>query len=203
MAVTITEGTSVDIYTKVNAGTEIQVVKLDVGSGTAIADFGGTLTEVGNLVKGTITALAKGTISAGTIDAGSLPNVAQVHNAGPLQAGTVQINTVPVQTPLTFGTLGTAGGSFFATVSGASGAGTKHYITGYQIVVQSGTPDVRILTGTAIQGTGFLAGGAFPPGGGIARDLTLPFATGTNSEITYHFVGAGTALIGVNYWKGA
>ena len=54
MSVTITEGTQTQIYTKLNAGTEVQVVKLDVGVGTAFADFGGTIKEIGNLVGGTV-----------------------------------------------------------------------------------------------------------------------------------------------------
>lgn len=119
-----------------------------------------------------------------------------------VSAGTTQLNPKPIITPLIQGTLGTAGGSLFGTLSGASGAGTKHYINGLQIVVQSGTPDVRVLTGTAIQGTGVLAAGAFVPSAGIVRELNPPFVTGTNSELTYHFVGAGTAYIVVNYWKG-
>lgn len=115
-----------------------------------------------------------------------------------------KINPTPASiTPLTHGTLGTAGGSFFGTISAASGAGTKHYVTGVDIVMQSGTADVRILAGTAIQGTGVLAAGQFPAGGGIAKTFQVPFATGTNSELTYHFVGAGTAFITVSYWKGA
>ena len=162
-------------------GTETQVVRLDIGSGTTASNFGGTITEVANL--------AKGTITGGTL--------------GNLNAGTIQINPVPIPTILTFGTLGTAGGSFFATVSAASGAGTKHYISGVDIVVQSGTADVRVLAGSAIQGTGMLAGGFFPPGGGISNQIVPVFATGTNSELLYHFVGAGTALIRVSYWKGA
>jgi hypothetical protein len=63
MAVQITQGTQTAIYSKLNGGTEIQVVKLDIGSGTSVADFGGTITEVGNLVKGTVTVLTAGTVS--------------------------------------------------------------------------------------------------------------------------------------------
>src|SRR3990167_7327123 len=54
MAITINEGTAVDVYTKLSSGTEIQVVKLDVGAGTAIAGFGGTITCVPNLAFGTV-----------------------------------------------------------------------------------------------------------------------------------------------------
>ena len=68
--------------------------------------------------------------------------------------------------------------------------------------MQSGTADVRVLAGTVIQGTGVLAAGQFPPGGGISPVINPAFATGTNSELIYHFVGAGTAFITTRYWKG-
>lgn len=170
----------------------------------------GTTTGVGvvsGLTTGTITTIVAGTQNTlGTVGVvnnlvtGTIAAVTSVTN---LAGGTVQINPVPVPTVLSFGTLGTAGGSFFATISAASGAGTKHYISNVDIVVSSGTADVRVLTGTAIQGTGVLAAGWFGPAGGIAKNFNPAFATGTNSEITYHFVGAGTAFITVNYWKGA
>ena len=68
--------------------------------------------------------------------------------------------------------------------------------------MQSGTADVRVLAGTAINGTGAIAAGQFPAGGGMVDQYTPPFDAGTNSEITYHFVGAGSAYITVKYWKG-
>ncbi len=197
MALQINQGTQTSVYTKTNGGTEIQIVKLDVGSGTAIADFGGSIVSVGTMPgQGTLT------------NVGSLTNVGTIKEitnllGGTIFAGTYQLNPTPIITPLILGTLGTAGGSFFATVSAASGAGTKHYVSSCQIVVQSGTPDVRILAGSSILGTGVIAAGAFPPGGGIEREFNPPFVTGTNSELIYHFVGAGTAMIVVNYWKGA
>ena len=128
--------------------------------------------------------------------------VTRASNVGTLESGTLQINPDPVPTMLLFGTLGTAGGSFFATISAASGAGTKHFISGVDIVMDSGTADVRVLAGSAIQGTGVLAAGKFPAGGGISKIFTPAFETGTNSELIYHFVGAGTAFIHTSYWKG-
>jgi hypothetical protein len=181
MSVQITNGTQTSIYTKTNAGTDVQVVKLDIGSGTALQDFGGTITEVSNVAN-----LAKGTIT-------SVANVA---------GGTIIVGSTVNATPLVLGTVGTAGGSLFGTISGASGAGTKHYISGVDIVVSSGTPDVRVLIGTGIQGGSVLAAGLFLPSNGISKLFIPPFVTGTNSEITYHFVNAGTAQINVSYWKG-
>ena len=59
MAITITEGTQTNVLTETVGGTETQIVRLDTGSGNTAATFGGTIIEVGNLAKGTITALAK------------------------------------------------------------------------------------------------------------------------------------------------
>lgn len=131
-------------------------------------------------------------VSAGTV----------VMPSGTITTGTMYLRVDPNITPTIQGTLGTSGGSFFGTLSGTAGAGTKHYISGLQIVVQSGTPDVRILAGSSIQGTGVLAAGQFQPSAGIVREFNPPFITGTNSELIYHFVSAGTAFIVVNYWKG-
>lgn len=159
---------------------------LTTGSINVLTGTQQLLTTVSNLTNGSINLLT-GTVTSVTNLAG----------------GTVQINPVPVPATLTFGTLGTAGGSFFATISAASGAGTKHYISGVDIVQQSGTADVRVLAGSAIQGTGVLAAGFFAaPSAGISNRFTPAFATGTNSELIYHFVGAGTAFIRVSYWKG-
>lgn len=205
MGTSDTAGTSQTIPFSVDPSTGAAYVNILQGSiniGTVAEDLtvtAGTITRVstiGTLEIGTMTNTGTNVnIVTGTIN--SLPQV----SVGTLESGTVKINDTPIQTPLDFGTLGTAGGSFFATISAASGAGTKHYISGLQIVAQSGTPDVRILMGSAIQGTGFLAGGAFVPNSGIVREFDPPRVTGTNSEIIYHFVSAGTVLISVNYWK--
>ena len=47
MSLTINEGTQTDVYSLVNGGTEIPVVKLDVGNGTAIQDYGAIGGQVG------------------------------------------------------------------------------------------------------------------------------------------------------------
>src|SRR3989304_4967815 len=142
----------------------------------SVVQTAGTLTT---MIAGTLTALANGTITAGTIRQ-QWQAVTQVTS---------------------FGTLGTAGGSFFGTLSGTSGGGTKHIVSGCSIVVATGTADVRVLIGSAIIGGSVLTAGFFPPGGGIARDFNPPIESGTNSELIYHFVGAGTAYITVQYWK--
>ena len=57
------------------------------------------------------------------------------------------------------------------------------------------------MFGSAINGGSILSGGAVVPSAGIARDFNPPIESGTNSEIIYHFVGAGTAYITCQYWK--
>ena len=307
MAFTANEGTQTDIYSVNNGGTEIGVVKLDIGSGTALQDFGGTILDLANLSKGTVTRIEGGTVgllttvsnltngsiniltgtttlvstvttlsnltngsvniltgtvtSLGTaVGVGTMTNLGSLTNAGTvkevttvptvttvsnltngsiniltgtmtllstvttvsnltngsvnvltgtvtsvtnLAGGTVQQNIVPVMTTLSNGVLGTAGGSFFATLSAASGAGTKHYVTGLSVIGQAGTADIRILAGTVITGTGVIGAGIVVPGGGYAYPIDPPFQTGTNSELVYHFVGAGSAFIRVLYSKGA
>jgi len=171
-----------------------------------------TVTTLSNLTNGSVNILTGTLQSSGTTTGvGVVSNLTNgsvnlltgtVTSVTNLAAGTVKINPVPVPTTLQHGTLGTAGGSFFATISAASGAGTFHYISGVDIVMKSGTADVRVLAGSVIQGTGVLAAGQFPAGGGIAKNFSPAFATGTNSELIYHFVGAGSAFITVSYWKG-
>lgn len=167
----------------------------------------GTQTQLANDVVGTnvypISKIDYGAAGVSTLFTGTILQVTTISGiASGSVTGTIQQNPVPVVTPLNQGTLGTAGGSFFGTLSAVSGAGTKQYITGLSVIGQAGTVDVRILAGSAIQGTGVLGAGNVVPGGGYVRDFTNPFPTGTNAEITYHFVGAGTAFIVLNYWKG-
>ena len=200
---TLTTG-SISNVAMMNAGTFVQAS----GTTTLVS----TVTTVSNLTNGSVNILTGTLQSSGTTTGvGVVSNLTNgsinlltgtVTSVTNLAAGTVQINPVPVPTVLALGTLGTAGGSFFATISAASGAGTRHFISGVDVVMQSGTADVRVLAGTVIQGTGVLAAGQFPAGGGISKGFNPAFATGTNSELTYHFVGAGSAFITVNYWRG-
>lgn len=178
----------------------------DAANGLDVDLTRGTVTAVNNIVTGTIAQvtsvsnLAAGTVSAvNNIVTGTLAQVTSVSN---LAGGTVKVDPTPIPTMLQHGTLGTAAGSLFGTISAASGAGTKHYVSGVTIVMESGTADVRILFGTAITGGSVIAAGKFPAGGGIAHRFAPPLVSGTNSEITYHFVGAGSAFITTQYWKG-
>ena len=102
-----------------------------------------------------------------------------------------------------YGTLGTTGASVWGTLVSASGAGTKQYVTGYSIVVYSGTVDCAI-TNIGVGGTtgaGVLVRGQFAPSGGIARSLTLPSPSGTNGTLAFWMGGAGTAYFQVDYYQ--
>lgn len=179
----------------------------------------GGVNRTGELNNGNPVVLA-GTNTGGTvvglrIDSAGIPEVYAVGGGGVKfqqrgttfeslvvnTGGTIQVDAKPIRTVVSQGVLGTAGGSFFGTLSAASGAGTNHYVTGYQVVGQSGSADIRLLSGTGITGTGVIAAGFTVPGGGFARDIANPFSAGANSELTYHFVGAGTAFITVHYFK--
>ena len=96
MAVTINEGTQTDIYTVVNAGTEITVVKLDVGSGTAISDFGGTIIRVNTI--GTL-GLGSVILNASTNNIGDVDvvtgTVTRVSNVGTVELGSVVVTSMP------------------------------------------------------------------------------------------------------------
>src|SRR3990167_10546693 len=82
-------------------------------------------------------------ISTGTISTGSLTNLA---NIGTL----LRLDRQSPKQALTFGTVGTASGSLFGTISAASGAGTIHIVTGLAMVVTSGTPEVMVAFGSAL-----------------------------------------------------
>src|SRR3990167_3860941 len=169
----------------VNTGTIVQASgTLTTGSLTNLATVGTIL----NVDKGTITRVEGGSMvqTAGTVT---------LLEAGTITAGTVRQQWQPVNQVTSFGTRATAAGSAFGTISAASGAGTKHIVSGISIVVESGTTDVRVLYGTEIIGGSVLAAGKFVPSAGIARDFSPSVESGANSEITYHFVGAGTAYI--------
>ena len=212
-SVVVTAGTiAAHAITNLAAGTVSAVNTIVAGTQNTLGTVGvlnagtlGAVTSVTNLVGGTVTAvntIVAGTLNTlgtvGVLNAGTITAVTSVTN---LVGGTIRQQWQPVTDVLSFGTLGTAGGSFFGTISGASGAGTKHVVSNIDIVATSGTPTVMVLYGTALSGGSVLAQGAFVPSAGIAKSFNPVMASGTGSEITYHFVTAGTARITVNYWK--
>ena len=168
MSVTINEGTATQIYTKTNAGTEIQVVKLDVGSGTAVADFGGTITavnSVANLVKGTITALATGTITGGTL--------------GNLNFGTVDTY---YRHPDAFATVVSTGTNTFGTIKAAV-AGSAIYITDLIISVGSATV-VQIGDGTT-DASNIIGSLSLAQYGGLVANFKTPVKTSAGGTLVY------------------
>ena len=149
----------------------------------------GTVGVVNNIVTGTLAAVTSVTnLVAGTITT--------------LALGTVKQNPTPVGSVLlSTHTLGTGGGTFVGTLVAPVGAGTFLYLSGLSIIAHSGTVDCGIannLAGTT--GAGVYARGFFPPGGGIMRDFSVPINMGTNGTLAYFLITAGTVGFTVNYW---
>ena len=164
MALTVNEGTQTDVYSVVNGGTEIQVVKLDIGAGTTISDFGGTLPVVNNLTNGTVR------VSVGTIATGTIQN---------LVTGTV--DTVGLTHADKFGTVISTGTSTLGTIRAAV-AGSVIYVTDLIISAGSAT-NVEIASGgtsTPIMGTAYLAAN-----GGLVANFRTPLYTASGSALVY------------------
>src|SRR3990172_2759320 len=332
MSITLNEGTETVVNTALVGGTETQVIRVDVGSGTTTAEFGGTVRDVANITKGTVTKLEGGTVNVnmlsgtlnvgtvanagtvvevnkgtinlgtvavsntpnigtvttlpgipsgtinvgtftntgtvvnvatgtinvgtatvsgnvgvatGTITTGSITNVAMVHagthvhptgtvttiaagtqntlgTVGAVNAivagtqntlgtvgvvnnivtgtiaaltnlagGTVKLNETPVNLATSLTTNGTTGAAVWGTLVAASGAGTKQYVSGVDVVVSSGTVEVAVTNigvgGSA--GAGVLTRGVFIAGGGISKDFYPVIASGTNGTLSYWLGG--------------
>lgn len=193
---------------------------------TSMGDLTGGTIDLISEIAGTVTVNdisgASGTTVVeqvtGTVTTGSLADVAQIHDAGTVAAlpdlpggtvdlltnlggGTVQINPDTVETISTYGTLGTTGAAVRGTLVAAVGSGTNIYVTGLSVVVDSGTVDCAMAFGTQAgpDGADVLARGKFNPGGGIARDYTIPVEK-SNGTLTYYMGGAGTAYFTAQYW---
>ena len=123
---------------------------------------------------------------------------------GTLHYQIVEINPKPAQLGTSFLAVGTTGAGVWGTLIAASGAGTKQYVSGVDVVVTSGTVDVAVtnigIGGSA--GAGVLVRGQFTPSGGISKVFTPVNASGTNGTLSYWLGGAGTVSIGVQYWQG-
>jgi len=173
MALTVTQGTQTEIYVKENGGTAIQVVKLDIGAGTAVSDFGGTLadiTKVSNLAKGTITKLEGGTL-------------------GVLSAGTV--STIGLTHADAWATTVSSGTSTLGTIKAAV-SGSLIYVTDLIVSVGSIASNVTIASGgtsTPMIGTLHLA--AF---GGAVVNFRTPLSTASGSALVYQQSGTGSPL---------
>lgn len=209
MSFKVNQGTQTDVYSLTNAGTEIPVIKLDMGAGTALNSFSGTIPEITNIVGGTLSRIngtltevanvAKGTITRvenGTINGTIL--------GGTVNAGTVQVNMTPTIIGTSLHTRGTSGAAVWGTLVAAAGAGTRQYVSGVDIVVAAGTVDV-VVTNIGVGGStgaGVLARGQFTPGGGIRKAINPVSASGANGTLAFWMGGAGTVDIVVDYWQG-
>lgn len=155
--VTINEGTQTPVYSIENAGTAVGIFKLDVGAGSALADFGGTIRDVANLTKGTITALASGTITNGTV------------------------SVLGLRHPDEFATIVSSGTSDLGTIK-AGVSGSVIYVT--SLVASVGSASNLVVasggTSTPIGGTWF-----FNANGGIAAQFDPPIRTASGSSLVF------------------
>src|SRR3990167_8864210 len=173
MAVTVNEGTQTDIYSVANAGTEIQVIKLDVGAGTTISDFGGTVRDVANITKGTVTKLEGGTVNvnmlSGTLNVGTVANAGTVVevNKGTINLGTVAVSNTPnIGTVINVATGTINVGTTTSTVGTIPGIGTltnvgslTNFGTGKEITnIVGGTIGSVLGIGGTVQVSGASAG---------------------------------------------
>ena len=164
MGVQITQGTQTDIYVKTNGGTAIQVVKLDVGSGTAVADFGGTITQVTTV--GSVTRLVGGTL-------GALAN-------GTVGAGTVQ--TYGLRHADAFAVVASTGTNTFGTIKAAV-AGSVIYVT--DLIISAGSATV-VEIGDGTTGASDIIGSLqLAQYGGLVCNFNTPLLTSSGGTLVY------------------
>lgn len=124
---------------------------------------------------------------------------------GTVNAGTVQLSMTPVVVGTSLNVVGTAGAGLWGTVVAASGAGTKQYVAGVDIVCVSGTGVEVAVTNIGVGGStgaGVLARGFFGTTGGISKNFNPVQVSGANGTIAYWLGGAGTVDITIQYWQG-
>lgn len=160
MAVTINEGTQTDILTTQVGGTETQIVRLDVGTGTAASDWGGSVT-------------------VSNVNVGTLARVGTVQN---IDGGTIIVNTIQFRHADEFATVISTGTSTLGTIRG-SVAGSQIFIT--DLIVSAGSAtDVEIASGgtsTPIIGTLHFG----EDGGMVAPNFKVYPRTSAGSALVY------------------
>lgn len=207
-------GTVTNLGSITNIGTAKEVTTVANLTNGSVNILTGTVTNVGTVPGiGTVTNLGsvtnfgtgKEVTTVANLTNGSVNlltgTLTRASNVGTVESGTFQQNLIPVVQPLQYGTLGTAGGSAFGTISAASGAGTKHYVSAVAMTVSAGTVDCYIGFGTGLNGGSVLARGQYVPSAGINREFNPVMVSGTNSELCYELAGAGTVYFLINYWK--
>lgn len=179
MSIKITQGTQTDVRSSENAGIETPIVKLDIGSGSAVSDFGGTLPEITNIVSGTLARL--GTLQ--NLEKGTITRV-EGGTIGILTNGTINgtVLTIGRRHEDEFATVVTSGTSVLGTIRAAV-AGSIIYVTSLTISVQAPS-NVEIASGgtsTPIAGTFFFAGS----GGAALMPINPPYRTASGSALVY------------------
>jgi len=172
----INEGTATTIKTDTVSGAEYQVVKLDVGAAGASSLFTGTIkdvTNIANLTKGTVTALATGTITGGTL--------------GNLNFGTVDTF---YRHPDAFATIVSNTGTALGTVKAAVN-GSAHYITDMTISAQTAAQCALYAGSTLVRAGTYY----FADTGGMVNNLNTPIVIAAGSEITFRTIGTGLVTL--------
>lgn len=179
----INEGTQTNIAADAVGTQQYPTVKLDVGAAGAAALFTNTLGTVQNLNAGTITALAKGTISVGTV-AVSTGTIAggtlTALGAGTITNGTIL--TIGQRHADEFATVVSTGTNTLGTIRAAV-TGSAIYVTGIVISVGSASNVIIGNGGTSLPLLGTLF---FNANGGIAyTPINPPLRTTAGSALVY------------------
>ena len=159
----------------INTGTQLTMASDDISSvhyprvKVALGADGAASDWTGNIPSGTITVLAKGTISTGTVSV----------SAGTIDSGTVSV--IGIRHADEFATVITTGTSDMGTIKAAV-SGSALYVTSMAISVGSAT-NVEIASGgtsTRIAGTFF-----FSANGGAMLEFNPPLRTASGSALVY------------------
>ena len=166
----VTQGTQSALPVDTIGTVNYPIVKLDVGALGATSAFTGTLGAVTNLAGGTITALAKGTVSAGTVD---------VLKVGTINTGTA--DTVSQFPPNPWGTTITSGTSLLGTIKPAV-AGSAIFVT--DLIISAGTITTLVIGmgGTSTPLIGTLSFGQY---GGFVSNFRVPGSVTSGSALVY------------------
>lgn len=153
----VNSGTAIGVNASLNGTNYTPYVKLDSGVGTLNVDWGGTIPFIGNLNSGTVTVLAKGTVSTGTVDS---------------------ISQLP---PNNWGTTVNTGTNVLGTIKAAV-AGSQIFITDLVVSVGS-TTNVEIASGGT--STGMIGTLYLNANGGAVLNYRTPIATAVGSALVF------------------
>lgn len=190
----------------------IAIPNVNMATGTlnvgTVVNNGGTVAEVTNLVGGTLTRLAQGSINvtAGTVNAGTI-NTGTI-NAGTINAGTFRADARTTQNIISFGTqvVGTAAIAATIVGSAAVGAGTSLWLQDVSITNNNANVLCVLGFGTAQQGTNVLLRHTLGTTGAVG--IEKPFAKAvnagmTNQDLVFSLGAAGTVDLTISYFISA